>query len=1153
MLDERAFIARLDSANAEEMARMLMRPSADEEKALRLHLGDRSYERLHRMALKRSVTRGKAKGNVVVIHGIMGAELSTVNRKGALEQVWVKVFRLARGWIDRLRLQADGITPYNPDYDARATGIMKRYYGDILLSLSQNWNTRAFWFDWRKDLKFSADELHTQINSWFGKDAPVHIVAHSMGGLVARTFIKKYANRWKTMWDADTKGKSGGRLIMLGTPNHGSFVVPQFITGLEGVVKKLEFCDIRHNLSELLTIMNSFVGSYQMLPSPFLMKKMEPLYKSETYGNLDILQSHLDNARKHHELLRDVADPDRMTYIAGYNKPTFCDIVDWAKLDSTTAYDVTTFGDGRVPHQLGFLKTPTGREVKTYYIEEEHAGLVLNEQVLESLEDLMEIGATNKLRDKIPSKREFLNKTEARRHLLESQAKDEARLEELIPLIRVRNAEPKYLTSEEREAEAILMRGFLGYRKDYEEGKRRAPDHDMRVSKLTRGEKAWRIRISLVRGDIQNINRAINGKPVDAISVGHYVGVKPQYAEKAIDKAISCALLGKKESELEESDLVLTQYTERGIIRGELGQPFFLTDPRTKGEKNTGPFDRVIAIAGMGIPGRFGVPELTVMVRELCWSLGRMGKNHLATVLIGSGAGNLSLGQAVAGWISGIEHAIAGSVDRKSSKLEHITFVERDPGKIEEVQEAILREKERLNARLNILYEEVNEKELAYLRKEAIKIAKKRVAEEIRSRRNPSDDQTNIPTKITLELQGKTYRYGAITSDASIPVREIPLDPALVIDANDELAAEHDPNMQLERGRFMEKLLLPEDLRKNLPGKAPIVMMLDSTTARIHWEMITLTGIASTSTANDYLSIGRGFTRQLRTTFAPPPEPPPPPRRVLRVLIVADPAEDAPLMGAQREGVEVAEIFESFNKVYSDEENSIEVVRMFGPNDAKRTSVLRELMLRPFDVLHFAGHCMFDKDEPSSSGWIFTGGHRLTANELKRIDRVPKFVFSNACESGITPDRSEKRSVELAPSFAEAFFARGVANFICTAWPVGDDPARRFALKLYSGLLGLEADTPRNNTKNKEAFFKPGKFEPMHEAMKQARLSIKEAYNDSLTWGAYQHYGDPYFRFFERVTAGRGLKPGNKDVKSTPGTKTRKKRQNGSSRKKKKG
>src|SRR5918999_5020784 len=83
---------------------------------------------------------------------------------------------------------------------------------------------------------------------------------------------------------------------------------------------------------------------------------------------------------------------------------------------------------------------------------------------------------------------------------------------------------------------------------------------------------------------------------------------------------------------------------------------------------------------------------------------------------------------------------------------------------------------------------------------------------------------------------------------------------------------------------------------------------------------------------------------------------------------------------------------------------------------------------------------------------------RLSANELNRIDRVPKFVFSNACESGITPDRSRERSVDLAPSFAEAFFARGVANFVCTAWPVDDAAARVFALTLYSDLLGIRLD-----------------------------------------------------------------------------------------------
>ena len=112
---------------------------------------------------------------------------------------------------------------------------------------------------------------------------------------------------------------------------------------------------------------------------------------------------------------------------------------------------------------------------------------------------------------------------------------------------------------------------------------------------------------------------------------------------------------------------------------------------------------------------------------------------------------------------------------------------------------------------------------------------------------------------------------------------------------------------------------------------------------------------------------------------------------------------------------------------------------------------------------------------------------------------MPKFVFSNACESGITPDRSELRSEALAPSFAEAFFERGVANFVCTAWPVNDEAALQFATRLYSGLLGLN---------------KVDEFEPMHRAMQQARLEIAEK-ADGRSWAAYQHYGNPFLRFFD--------------------------------------
>jgi hypothetical protein len=331
-------------------------------------------------------------------------------------------------------------------------------------------------------------------------------------------------------------------------------------------------------------------------------------------------------------------------------------------------------------------------------------------------------------------------------------------------------------------------------------------------------------------------------------------------------------------------------------------------------------------------------------------------------------------------------------------------------------------------------------------------------------------------------------------------------------------------------------------------------MMLDSTTARIHWEMVAqpevggLGGNALRQDDNfnksDFLGTARGFTRQLRTTFAPPPEPPPPPRRILRVLVVADPAADAHLPGAQEEGVAVADLFESFNTIYKDNPSStrVEVVRLFGPLEATRTNVLRELTVRSYDVLHFAGHCVYQWDgDPTMSGWVFNRKNKelLTANELNRIDRIPKFVFSNACESGITPDRSQERAVDLAPSFAEAFFARGVSNFVCTAWPVNDVAAQRFALKVYAGLLGIklkdkkaedseeesegsgdDGSKPEDNTDGK------ADAQKMFEAMRDARYAIAKSEAGVATWGAYQHYGNPYFQLFNTPKDGTSSETG---------------------------
>src|SRR5436853_7627077 len=110
MFDEQAFIAQVEMADTDELLQLLEHPTVEEEKALRAHLGDERYQRMHGLALRHNVTRGAGqppKGNVVVIHGIMGAELS-VSSGGDGDLTWVNIFRIVRGWLDRLRLSDDG-------------------------------------------------------------------------------------------------------------------------------------------------------------------------------------------------------------------------------------------------------------------------------------------------------------------------------------------------------------------------------------------------------------------------------------------------------------------------------------------------------------------------------------------------------------------------------------------------------------------------------------------------------------------------------------------------------------------------------------------------------------------------------------------------------------------------------------------------------------------------------------------------------------------------------------------------------------------------------------------------------------------------------------------------------------------------------------
>jgi hypothetical protein len=629
--------------------------------------------------------------------------------------------------------------------------------------------------------------------------------------------------------------------------------------------------------------------------------------------------------------------------------------------------------------------------------------------------------------------------------------------------------------------------------------------------------------VSVVFAGIEETDyfRRDQDSPVDAIAVGHYLGVLPVAAEEALDKAISQAL------DLADNDWFITQFALRGTIRGELGQPFFLIDPR----KMSDGIERLIAIAGMGMPGSFGVPELKILARELAWALGRFGKRHLATVVIGSGNGNLPIAEAIPAWIDGIRQAITGLLEHQHGKLQHLTFVENDPLRVRLIEDAIVAEQSRLKGTLDLRYTRMNDGMRTMLLAESLKREQQKVEAQFDNTHGQlgARNKEPIPTRITVWQHESTYFFAALTEGASIPERPIEVDPELVNEVCDVLAREADMRKQFEHGQFLAHLLLPEDLRRIVFSSMPVVMMLDAKTAGIPWELMAQPDIDShtrnngsrQSKSNDrayldlYLSMGRGFTRQLRTTFSPAPEPPPPPKRVMNVLIVSNPGETSQLQEAEKEGEALKELFEKFNDEYKTSGYKFDVLPLISPKKAKRWMVLEELTLRPYDILHFAGHGMYDPANPTSSGWIFSGDTKITANELSRIGRLPKFVFSNACESGKHPgEASGRKPTFSAPTFLEAFFSRGISNLICTAWRVRDDAAHHFALGLYSNLIGL---------RKTDQGYKRIRSQSVCMAMKAARNELAATSEGELCWGAYQHYGNPYLRFFDEAILTGGL------------------------------
>lgn len=211
----------------------------------------------------------------------------------------------------------------------------------------------------------------------------------------------------------------------------------------------------------------------------------------------------------------------------------------------------------------------------------------------------------------------------------------------------------------------------------------------------------------------------------------------------------------------------------------------------------------------------------------------------------------------------------------------------------------------------------------------------------------------------------------------------------------------------------------------------------------------------------------------------------------LRMLIIADPTES--LAAAAAEAEDLCALLDAYDH--------LEVDVMAG-KQLRKIDLLQAL--GAYDLVHYAGHAVFDPVNPDRSGWVLHDTV-LTARELREVEHPPFLVFSNACQSGVMAPSQVEPAEQVEPAdsaqayekaafgIGSAFLLAGVQNYIGTFCVIHDRSSAEFAADFYRHFLHGES---------------------VGDALAVARQRARQTQALSgLLWASYMHYGDPTFRF----------------------------------------
>ncbi|HMW19623.1 MAG TPA: CHAT domain-containing protein [Nitrosomonas sp.] len=951
-----------------------------------------------RSAVQRSRSSATPRPLAVVLPGTMGSTL-----KVGKEEVWLNYWTLAQGGLKKIQMGAIGVQPDD---------LLDDFYGPLLEFLALTHRVEIVPYDWRLSIREAAKRLIETLQEHLPEAErnyqPVHLIAHSMGGLVVRAMLAD-GKEGTALWQRIVKLPKS-RFLMLGTPNQGSYEAVRWLTGNNATQAKLSLLDLTQNTDEIANLVRRYPGLLELLP-------FDPDSKDFTQSNLWAdLKAQLSaawlppetldlvNIRDTWSLLKNPAqsvDPKYTCYVAGCQDATVVDyrLVDcggWLHANSNCKrfeFLATREGDGTVSWKSGRLP-----DVPLWYLEDTaHDDLCRQKRAFPGYLDLLMNGDTSHLSKTPPGR--------ARAPVGEP---------ELFAL-------PAYPVIDSIPSEASLRNFGFGSSR---------PMREME-SGLT---------IPIIEVSICHGNLAYAKHPV---LVGHYRGDGIFSAEKALDERLECQLSTR---------------IRLGLYPGAIGSHalFYAKEPNAK------PSGAIVI--GLGQVGDLTPGLLTLGVQNALLECAlqiaqwpaedtrfstEAGKRSIdiTSMLVGTGAGGMTVRDSIEAILRG---AIAANEKLAEAELVDQVAINRLEF-LELYEDIAIAAAEALNLILanNQLSNHVNWPD-ATVR-----------AGEGGYTRLRYDEMGGWWHRMEIsETEGREMLRFVSTTDRARAEETLATGQLKLAD-NFIRQASQDAGANSEAAKTLFEMLLPNRLKELAPQQEGLVLIVDESSARYPWELLE----NRWSHNGKPPAVSAGLIRQLKTSvFRPSPVH----TTKLNALVIGNPnlsgwSSFPDLVGAREEAQKVSELFNGngFQAIDYIDANADDILSGLH-KDEWRVLHLAGHGVHDFDVskadssaldlLDNATQSVYSKKK-LISGMVIGKNTFLTPGDIEQMRWVPELVFINCCYLGKTQSVIEKPYGALAANLAAQFIVMGVKAVVSAGWAINDQAGLAFADSFYQKML----------------------------------------------------------------------------------------------------